>query len=843
MKKNNLQISLKLAKKELYHGWKHFSVFVACLILGVTVMAAVNTSGYIVKNSLKNEAQSLLGGDIEIRIRGVEATEEQKQFIKKYGKMSYVATLRSVIFEKDIHNLVEIKAVDDNYPLIGSIEFNEQISQKDVFSGNGIAVDKLLLAQIGLKIGDEIKVGSSSFVVKATLKKEPDRAVQIFSFGPRIMMSQQSLSTTGLVSTFALIDHRYRIKLANPLLIDENLEKQIESELLNKFPETSWRVTTGTDGNRTLRRFFEQLIAFMTLSGLATFLIAGIGIASAVRAYLEKKSQTIAVLKVNGAARSVVFMTYVLVIGGLSLVGGIIGVLISAGITTSLIPFIANFLPSLKSSNGIYLPASFLAIWYGILIAYLFSVPALFSAVNVRPSILFRSKTSILRFSKDKIVYLSVLIIASILLLTLFFNNEDKVFIAGTVIVFLFSFVLFWLCALAVRLTTKRIKVRKSWLKMALGNMHRPGSTTATVIFAIGISLTVLIALILTESNFQYRINQIIEERAPSLFLIDIQPQQKEELQEMLLEYTSKDNIMLYPMVRGRIVKIAGKPVEEVSVSEDVDWAVRGDRGLSYSLAPPKNANIIKGKWWEPDYKGEPLLSVDERFLKGMGMKIGDTMTVKILGSDITAKITSSREIDYSTFQLNFAMMFSPGVIESFPHTSLATVNLDGGSDEEFELVGKIARGFPGITTVRTKEVVQLVQNIMENIAVALRVTVAISLFAGLLVLTSALSVTINQRMYDVAILKVLGAKRIDILKSCSAEWMILAFVTSFIAASIGTTGAYLINSRLRGSDFYLMPHVTLTTIISCMIVIWIIGYIGNRRLFSFRPSSLLRNE
>lgn len=843
MKSNDFSISFNLAISELRQGWKHFSVFVACLVLGVAVMACVNTFGAVVKKSLQNEAQSLLGGDMEIRIRGMEATTEQQQFIQKYGMVSYAATLRSMLHYKDQHTLVEIKAIDGKYPLIGNLAFNEPISKEEALSDNGVAVDSILLSQLGVAIGDEVKIGESIYIIRATIKTEPDRAVQIFSFGPRVMMSHESLAASKLVSTFSLTEHRYRVSIPENIVADDKYEKQIENELQTKFPDTSWRVSTGTDGNQTLKRFLDQLLAFMTLSGLATFLIAGIGIGSSVRAYLEKKSQTIAVLKVQGASRKLVLSTYILVLGAIALISGFVGVAIAMVITTSLMPLLATVLPSLKGQGGIYLPASMLAMWYGILISYLFSMPALLSAINVRPSLLFRSKTGILLFRNDKTVRLAVGFISLLLLITLFINADDKIFIVGTVLIILFAFGLFGLCTLFVRYLARKIRVRKPWLKLALGNMHRTGSTTGTVIFAIGISLTVLVALTLTEANFQARIKQLMEEKAPSLFMLDIQPHQKEEIKALLSEYASEGQIMLFPMVRGRIVEIAGKPVEQVKINDDIDWAVRGDRGLSYSATPPANANIVKGKWWPLDYKGKPLLSVDERFLGGMGVDIGDTITVTILGENITAEIASAREIDYSTFQMNFAMMFSPGVIEEFPHTSLATIYLDKHYGKEFELVGHIAKDFPGVTAIRTKEVVELVQGIMQHIATALRVTVAISLLAGLLVLTSALSSTIEQRMYDVAILKVLGARRSDILKSCTAEWMLLALVTSVIAASIGTLGAWLINSRLRGQEFYMMPQVTLGTIAACIAVIWLIGYAGNRRLFNFRLSSLLRNE
>ena len=254
------------------------------------------------------------------------------------------------------------------------------------------------------------------------------------------------------------------------------------------------------------------------------------------------------------------------------------------------------------------------------------------------------------------------------------------------------------------------------------------------------------------------------------------------------------------------------------------------------------NSNIVEGEWWAADYTGEPLLSVDERFLKGMGLKVGDTMTLRILGEDITAKITSARKIDYTSFQLNFALMLSPGEINEYPHTSLATVFLDKNSNDD-EIIKRMASEFPGVTAIKTKEVVGLIENIMGHIATALSITVGISLFAGLLVLTSALNATIKQRMYDIAVLKVLGARKSDILKSCSAEWLFIALVAAILSSVIGTGAAMMINAQLKGQEFVFLPGVLGVTLVLCLVVIWCIGYIGNRTLFKFRPGTLLRNE
>ncbi len=362
----------KLALLELKHGWKHFSVFVTCLVLGVAIMATVNTFGSVVQNALNHEAQGLLGGNIEVSIRGVKAKEEEVQYLTQYGTVSQVSTMRAMAHAGTEHTLVELKAIDENYPLIGELEFNENITKEDVFKNKGVAVDRILLSTINAKLGDEIQLGEDVYTIRATLKKEPDRAVQIFNFGPRVMLSHASIASSKLVNTFSLVDHRYRILTKPEITANDVFENKLESELQAKFPNTSWRVTSGTDGNRMLKRFLNQLLSFLNLSGLSTFLIAGIGIASAVRSYLSKKVETIAVLKVQGARKNLIAKTYIFVLALLSLCAGVIGVAIAQGIVLSLMPILQGFLPVLKDSSGVHLPSLLLAVWYGMLVAFLF---------------------------------------------------------------------------------------------------------------------------------------------------------------------------------------------------------------------------------------------------------------------------------------------------------------------------------------------------------------------------------------------------------------------------------------------------------------------------------------
>lgn len=825
--------ALRLAWHELHHGWRHFTVFLVCLALGVMVMASVGMLAETMKHALNREAQSLLGGDIEVTVSGAGATAEQLKSFEDTGRVSHVLTLRAMIVHQEVPSLVEVKAVDSAYPLLGTLELNETITPAAALEGNGIIVDATLLSQLGLALGDTVTLGTATYEIRATLKREPDRAVHIFSFGPRVMLRHEALEGSGLIAAHSLLKHHYRIALDDPA------RREATAEAFRSQQNVQWQIKTGTDGNLTLKRFLDQLMTFLTLCGLATFLISGIGISSSVRAYLARKSEAIAVMKILGASRWTILAVYVLALALLALIGCLIGTGIAYGLVHALLPVLAEWLPILGTARPSLLPA-LLAAWYGYLIVYLFSMPALLGALGIRPSLLFRSQIAPFHLRFDKKVMGIQLLLTFLLVTSLLLATRDHLLILGALSMFLLALALFGGATLAVRRVARRVKVKKPWLRLALGNLYRPGSTSGTVIFAIGISLSVLIALTLTEANIQARIKTIAQEKAPTLFLIDIQPHQQEALLATLEEAAGQGQVMMSPLVRGRITAINGKPVVEENVGEDVRWAVRGDRGISYSATPPANATLSAGSWWPADYGGSTLVSVDDRFLEGMGLKLGDTLTLDILGQKVEAAIANTRKIDYTTFQINFAMMLSPGVINDFPHSYIATVHLAGG---EISLLKTLARDFPGITIIRTSEAVALVRGIVENVSLALRAAVGISLVAGLLVLASALGAMLEQRLYDTAVLKVLGARRKDILKIYTTEWMLLAGVTALIASALGALASWLIMLRFRGEGFYLLPSVIFTTVLLCILAVWLIGFLGNRQLFSLKPSRILRNE
>lgn len=805
-------------------------------------MGGVGLMGEMITQAFRQEAQSLLGGDLEVRLSTNLPSKEEKAYFDTLGHISEVTTLRTMTRVRNMRSLAEIKAVDAQYPLIGEVVLEGGRPLQELLKNGGVVVDPSLLLKLECKVGDTIQIGSQSYTIRGILKIEPDRAVQLFSFGPRIMMSRVSLEKSGLISALSLMEHRIRILLDTRPKDMEAYERQIEEVLAARFPDKAWRIISTTDGNASVDRVIDQLISFLSLSALATFLIAGIGISSSVRYYLEKKMMSIAVLKVLGGSARQIVSSYAVVLFILASVSGAIGALIAVGIVKFVVPFIISFVPTLKGHAIIYAKPLIVAGWYGVCITFTFSLPALLSAAATKSSLLFRIKIGLLKIVMSPQVVIALSALASLLIGSLVYFAADRLFMSVALIIIVTSFLIFYLCTLVMRWLVARIKSHKPWVRLAVGNMIRPGGGASTVVYAVGISLSVLITLVLAESNFQRRLTEIIENDAPTLFMFDIFPTQKDDLRNVLSSFAEEGNIRQLPMVRGRITHKNGEPITEDDVSPDVRWALLRDRGLSYSKTAPPGTEFTEGSWWAEDYRGKPLLSVDARFMKGMGLTLGDTLTFNILGNEIEATVSSARKIDYSTFQINFALMLSPGVIEQFPATYLTTVHL-ADLEKEMEVMNAIASQFPNVTIISTIEVVQVVEKLVSNAARTLTIAIGVSLFAGLLVLVSALGATLESRIYDIAIVKVMGARKRDIIRSCLVEWALITFVTAGFASVIGTVSSWLVVMRLRGQSFHLMPSVSITTIVLCFLVIATTGYAVSGGLFNVRPARYLRNE
>jgi len=410
-------------------------------------------------------------------------------------------------------------------------------------------------------------------------------------------------------------------------------------------------------------------------------------------------------------------------------------------------------------------------------------------------------------------------------------------FVAGAI----GTFALFRAAGAAVVYGARQLgRPRRPALRLALANLHRPGAPTAQVMLSLGIGLTVLVAVALVEGNLSREVENRLPAEAPAFFFIDIQPDQLAGF-EAIVQAIPGARFDQVPMMRGRITRLNGTPVEAASVAPEAQWALRSERGLTYAAALPTGSQLAAGAWWPPDYRGPPLVSFDAALARGMGVKVGDTLSVNLLGREITAVIANLRSIDWERLGINFTLVFAPGTLESAPQTHLAAVYLPQAEEEK--LVRAVTESFPNVSAIHVREALAAVDRLIGTIGDAVRLTALVALAAGMLVLGGAIAAGHHRRVYDAVVLKVLGATRGALTRAFLIEHGILGILSALVACVLGTLAAYFLVTRLIKIEWVFLPAPLLWTVGLAILLTLALGFVGTWRALGAKAAPYLRNE
>lgn len=836
-------LALRLARRELRTGLNGFRIFLACLALGVAAIAAVGSVSSAMLSGLEGDARGILGGDVALRIVHRPAEPEQLAYLRESGDVSTVVSMRAMARAEDggSNSLVELKAVDDAYPLVDALTLDRGMTLDEALAPadgvHGAVAEASLAQRLGIAVGDRLRLGEAVLQLRALITHEPDRLVNFASFGPRLMVSEAAIAETGLVQVGSLVRHYYRIVL--PRSTDR---KAWLADLEDRFPDAGWRVSSLENATPGYDTFVNRVTLFLTLVGLTALLVGGVGVAMAVRSYLDGKTETVATLKCLGAPSALVFRTYLLVVTILAALGTGGGLIVGALAPLAAATLAAPLLP-FDVPVAIYPAPLALAALFGLLTAVAFSLWSLGRACEVKAAQLFRSAIAPLggRPRAPYLVALAAAVTALVALAILTATDPWLAawFVAGSIGAIALFLAASWLIMAGAR---RAGRPRDPELRMALANLHRPGAPTPGVVLALGLGLTVLVTIALIQANLARQVDERIPEVAPAYFFIDIQPHQKDRFLEILAGIDGVGDIQTTPMVRGRIVEINGVPAAEAAVDPDVSWALRGDRGLTYSAVTPENSEVVEGEWWPADYAGPPLVSFDANLAKGFGIGVGDTLTLNILGRPITVTVGNLRKIDWGSLGMNFTFVFAPGTLEAAPHSVIATVHVDDPSLEA-RVQKAVTDALPNVTAIRVKDALEGANRILTAVAIAVRATAAVTLVAGTLVLAGAIAAGHARRVRDAIILKVLGATRGRIIKTYLLEYGLLGLSAAVIASVIGSIAAAVVVVEVMRGDFVLPPDVLAVTALLAMGITISFGFVGTWRALGQRPAPMLRNE
>ena len=829
-----MRMAFVLAFRELRGGIKDLRIVLACLALGVAAIAGVGSLRAGIDQGLARDGARILGGDLSVQGGASVLPDSLRSWLRARGaRISDVTTMRSmVVAGSGERMLVELKAVDAAWPLIGVAK----LAPDGQLAPGKMAAEALVLDRLRVKPGDKMQVGRATLDLAAAMVDEPDRVSTPSLLGPRVLMRLEDLPATGLIQPGAIVEHQLRAAFPD----GTNVNAQIAA-LRKDFPDTGWRIRDRSNAAPQVTQFLERTSLFMTLVGLTSLLVGGIGVANGVRAWLQARARSIATLRCLGASPRLVFWTCALQVAALSVAGIAIGLLAGGLLPWAISSILRDMLP-VPPVSGFFLRPLALAGAFGTLTAASFSLWPLARAMRISGAALFRD--SVMPDAgrpRAWLIVATIVLVGALVALTVATAAEWK-FAAGFCAAAFATLALFRAGAFVLMRVAAGIKIRgKPWARLGVGNLYRPGAATPLMLVSVGLGLSTLAAVALIEGNVQRQVMDQLPTNAPSFFFVDIQNNQMEEFRKVLASEKGVTGMEEVPSLRARVVAVAGVPVDQVKASQDTAWALRGDRGLTYSAAAPEGTRLVAGAWWAADYNGPPLMSFDANLARGWGVGLGDVIRLNVLGRDIDFKVASLRDIAWRSMGINFTMVASPGLLDKAPHTHIATVRAT--DESQGRLLRAVTDALPNVSGIRVADVLAAVGALFGQLGGALAATGSLTLISGTLVLGGAVASGQRRRTSEAVILKSLGASRSQIRAAWLVEFGVLGLVAGVIAALIGTASSYGVVHYVMGTDWAFLPGTLALTILGCVSLMLLFGYAGTEAALRVKAAPLLRND
>ena len=828
-------LAWRLARREIHGSVARFRVFLGALLLGVAAIGTVGSVAEAMRDGIAGNARLLLGGDVELRSLYMPTPDDLIETAAQYGALSRTMTMRAMLQVDGERRLVALKAVDAAWPMVGSAALAGGGDLAPAIAPGKIVIDPKLARGLDLAPGSMVRIGDVDLEVSDTLAYEPDRSVSFVTFGPRVLMSLASLEATGLMQPGAMITYRTR------LLLPDNADRGAAiASIKTAAANGPVRVRDLMDAAPGFDVFIDRTEVFLVLVGLTALLIGGLGVAGAVRAWLGSRMPVIATLKCLGAPARLIFRIYLIQVMLIAGLGVCLGVLVAAIAPIFAIDLLSSYV-TVPISVAVYPLPLVVAAGFGMATSFLFALWPLAKAEEVRAANLFRRLNS-MPGGRPKPRYLVIAAAAFLALsgLALVATRDLQltlIFIFGSLATIL---LLGGLGELLLRVMRKVPAPRYVPGRLALSAITRPGSPVRAIVIAFGLGLSVLVTVALSQANIGRQIDSRVSEDAPAWFFIDIQPDQIDRFIEITTNTEGVSEVLRTPMLRGRVTSLGGRDAGDYDMRGGSAWVLRGDRALTWSATQPDSGKLVAGEWWPADYAGPPLASMSEEEALELDVWIGDEVTFNVLGRSVTAEISNIRSVEWESFSINFVFVLSPGLLDSAPHSWMASTRVSD-EDAALRVDRNIAAEFNNISAISVREAVDTAQRVIGLLGAAVQMTALVTLVAGIAVLAGTVASTEAQRLADSVILKVLGASRVAITIAWFLEYALLGFLAAIAAALIGSIASWgLITGFLNASfelDFMLVLGVTMAGAFGTALL----GLAGAVRTLGRKPAPLLR--
>ena len=844
-----MKFVLLMAAREMRASWHRLLFFFVCIAIGVGAIVALRSVIQSVRNTFAGEARSLIAADAIVAsnqplkpevVAGIDAR------LAAAGAESIrsieLATMARPADRGDGRaRMVELRAVERGFPYYGQMKLADGAAYThDLLEDFGVLVRPELLAQLELRVGDGLRIGSQRFTIRGVLQSEPGRRLGAFSIGPRVFVDLADLEKTGLLGVGSRAAMQRLLKVPDAAF--DKLIVDLRADLVNQFARVrSYKATEDDIGED-----FTRAENYLSLVGLVIVILGGIGVSSVTRVFVQQKMKSIAVLKCVGARSAQLLAVYVAQVAILGLAGSLLGVLMAALAMRAIPSLLAGATPGVEISYALTWPAILQGIGIGLLVSLLFSLVPLLDVRHVKPSLLLRDEAHARRLDVTQIV-VTVIVVAGLVGLTVWQAGSLRIgslvaggFAATAVVLHLAG-------TLLLRAIKPLARSRSFALRHAVLQLSRPGSQMRIVLLAVGLGSFFIIGVRSLQENLVDQFSVRMAADSPDMFLLDVQQDQVTAVESTIASYLDPGVTAapLVPVLRARVVGVVGR---EINLEDYEDVRGRGSLGREYTITYREklasNERVVAGKMWDPTPSEEPEVSIEQFISESFKINIGDTIRFDVLGRTIAAKVTSVRLVEWSESRAGgFMFLFRPGVLEKAPHGFIGFLRGPQDLAARARLQAALVGVAPNVSVIDGREIIDAIKSVVDNVTLAVTVVGTLVVVSGLLILIGAVAMTKFRRVYEAAIFKTLGATRQLIATVLVLEYGLLGILAGGIGAggAIGLTWA--ISKYALEIPFKPLIGLSGAGVVVTAVLVAAIGVISSWEVLQRKPLATLRAE
>ncbi len=835
---------LQTARRDSRRNRGKLFLFMSSIILGIAALVAINSFNYNLLKDVDREAATLLGADLAITGNAPLSEFALAMADSLPGSKAQAVELLSMalIPETEETQFSRVKALQGKFPFYGKLLTEPVEAAQDFQKKNTVLVDKGIMIQYDLEIGDSIKLGNSTFPIGGILLNSFGTAAVGAAFAPPIYMPLNALEGTGLIQPGSLVDYAYYYKVPETYNIDAWTKKRFK-----EFRKADYRLETVERRKQSLARAFQFLNYFLNLVALVSLLLGCIGVASSVLIYIKNKISSIAVFRCLGMKGSEAFTIYFLQILAL----GFVSVLIGAGLG-SLIQFIlpmilSDFLP-VQVTSSISWQAIAEGLLIGTIVTALFALVPLLAVRNISPLRTLRASYEEDVNRRDLLQYLSyVAIVLSIFFFLWKLTSgpiEAGIFTLGL----LASFALLFLVSKLIMWMVRRF-FPTGWsfvMRQGLANLYRPNNQTQTLLVSIGLGTAVLTTLFIIQGLLLENVAQMDAGNQPNMILYGIESEQQEDLAKMTTQM-GLPLIQQVPIVTVELSEWKGRSKSQWmadSTSNVEDWVINREARVTYRDSIDQFEELLRGNFVGEYHEGDDsiFVSLDERYADGLDVDIGDEVVYNVQGTRIATYVSSIRRIDFRNMQARFFIVFPTGVLEEAPQFQvLVTKTPDTETMAAYR--SSVVKAFPNVSVVDLGSILKAANTIVSKVSYIIQFMAGFSILTGLIVLLSSLMLSKFQRIRESVLLRTIGASRSQILKINAVEYLMIGALSAATGILISVIGSYLLATFQLNLKYQLNWWPIFWVFVLVVGLTVLIGLLNSREVLNKPPLEVLRNE